>query len=33
MTVNERFDRPQWPLTAYSLVVTGPSRGGDVEVD
>ena len=33
MTANERFDRPQWPLTAYSLVATRPSRGGDVGVD
>ena len=32
-TATERFARPPWPLTASSLVVTGPSRGGGVEVD
>ena len=28
----ERFDRLQWPLTASSLVVTGPLGGGGLEV-
>ena len=31
--VTERFDQPLWPLTGSSLVVTGSSRGGGIEVD
>ena len=31
-TANGRLNRPQWPLTASSLVVVGQSGGGGVKV-